>query len=166
MIREIIISDWPQIMAIQSQVYHDVTPEPLDVMQGKWRRSPKLCFVYCSETHPQQIGGYLLAHTWAGQALPELGVSMAEGVAEKYIFLHDLAISPEYQGQGVGPKLAKHMLTRARQCGWQEFRLVSVQGSVPFWQRFGFRVMQRNVAACYGDEAAMMSKTEKEYEPV
>lgn len=166
MIREIRLTDWPQIMSIQSQVYHDVTPEPLEVMQGKWQRSPKLCFVYCSDSNPERIGGYLLAHTWAGEVLPELGAPLAKSVPEKYVFLHDLAISPVRQGQGVGPKLARHLLARANLLGWLEFRLVSVQGSVPFWQRFGFKPMPRAVTACYGEGAAVMFKTEQAYEPV
>ncbi|CUB02651.1 GNAT family N-acetyltransferase [Marinomonas fungiae] len=164
MIREIVNTDWPQIMRIQSQVYHDVVPEPLEVMQGKWLRSPQLCFVYCCDTNPAQIGGYILAHTWAGESLPELGQSLSKGVVEEYVFLHDLAISPEYQGQGVGPLLAEFLLARAQKSGWQEFRLVSVQGSVPFWQRFGFMLLKQTVSECYGEDAAVMTKTERVYE--
>jgi len=33
-------------MKIQNEAYDEITPEPLSVLQGKWRRSPELCFVY------------------------------------------------------------------------------------------------------------------------
>ncbi|SBS27053.1 Acetyltransferase (GNAT) family protein [Marinomonas aquimarina] len=158
MIRTISEQDWPQIMVIQSQVYHDVAPEPLAVMQGKWQRSPELCFVFYDEVKPESIAGYLLAHTWAGERLPDLGEALPEGVAEEYVFLHDLAVSPVYQGQGVGPQLVQHLLDRSQRLGWHEWRLVSVQGSVPFWQRFGFKLAERTVSASYGEGAALMRK--------
>lgn len=163
-IRTIVATDWPQIMAIQSQVYHEVTPEPLAVMQDKWRRSPDLCFVYCPDSESERIGGYILAHTWAGEALPELGVLMPNKEIEDYVFLHDLAVAPECQGQGVGPLLAKQVLVRAHQLGWHELRLVSIQGSVPFWQRFGFSLMKQSVSNCYGEDAAVMVKKQIEHE--
>lgn len=166
MIRTVTDSDWPQIMAIQSQVYYDVTPEPLAVMRDKWLRSPDLCFVYCAKDNPEQVGGYLLAHTWAGTSLPKLGQLLPQNDEEEFVFLHDLAISSAYQGQGVGPKLVNHLMTRAACLDWNEFRLVSVQGSAAFWQRFGFKASQLNAAACYGEDALVMHKLERAYEPV
>jgi len=43
------------------------------------------------------------------------------------------------RGRGVGRALALRLLDVARERGLTRCELVSVQGSAPFWERFGFR---------------------------
>ncbi|AUJ70470.1 MULTISPECIES: hypothetical protein [Pseudoalteromonas] len=37
-------ASWPEILTLQSQAYHDVAPETVDILKSKWMRSPKSCF--------------------------------------------------------------------------------------------------------------------------
>ncbi len=159
MIRAIQPSDWPTIMKIQNEAYDEITPEPLSVLQGKWRRSPELCFVYENEG---VIQAYLLAHTWAGTALPSLGVELENGVGDEYVFLHDLAVSSDVQGSGIGPKLVEQLFLNSAKAGLHSFFLVSVQSSVSYWQRFGFCSISQIVSSSYGEDAVVMQILEEE----
>ena len=44
-IRTIRTPDWPAIMAIQHECYHQFEPEPLEVMQNKTELAPASCWV-------------------------------------------------------------------------------------------------------------------------
>ncbi|MCF7514215.1 hypothetical protein L3V43_10200 [Pseudoalteromonas sp. L23] len=52
-------ASWPEILTLQSQAYHDVAPETVDILKSKWMRSPKSCFVF--KQH-RAVDAYLLAH--------------------------------------------------------------------------------------------------------
>jgi len=54
-------------------------------------------------------------------------------------YVHDVAVAPRCRGRGVGRALAERLIAVARARGFDRAELVSVQGSAPFWERFGFR---------------------------
>lgn len=54
-------------------------------------------------------------------------------------YVHDVAVADRCRGRGVGRALATRLLNVARARGFTRSELVSVQGSAPFWERFGFR---------------------------
>ena len=53
-------------------------------------------------------------------------------------YVHDLAVAVRCRGGGVGSRLASQLLDVARSEGFTRAELVSVQGSAPFWRKFGF----------------------------
>jgi predicted N-acetyltransferase YhbS len=53
-------------------------------------------------------------------------------------YVHDIAVAADCRGRGVGRRLAQALLDTARRQGFTRAELVSVQGSAPFWARFGF----------------------------
>ena len=57
-------------------------------------------------------------------------------------YIHDVAVAGRCRGQGVGHALAARLLDVARRGGFPRAELVSVQGSHPFWERFGFRAVR------------------------
>jgi predicted N-acetyltransferase YhbS len=57
-------------------------------------------------------------------------------------YVHDIAVAGRCRGQGVGRALAKMLLAVACARGFRYAELVSVQGSAPFWERFGFRAVR------------------------
>jgi predicted N-acetyltransferase YhbS len=57
-------------------------------------------------------------------------------------YVHDIAVARRCRGRGVGHELAARLLAVARQRGFRQAELVSVQGSAPFWERFGFRAIR------------------------
>jgi predicted N-acetyltransferase YhbS len=54
-------------------------------------------------------------------------------------YIHDVAVGSRHRGRGLARGLVEAMLDLARTRGMRTSELVSVQGSAPFWQRFGFR---------------------------
>lgn len=54
-------------------------------------------------------------------------------------YIHDVAVAERCRGRGVGRALATRLLDLARDRGFTRSELVSVQGSAPFWEKFGFR---------------------------
>jgi GNAT superfamily N-acetyltransferase len=53
-------------------------------------------------------------------------------------YIHDVAVAARCRGCGIGRLLAAELLALARARGFTRSELVSVQGSAPFWRRFGF----------------------------
>jgi predicted N-acetyltransferase YhbS len=53
-------------------------------------------------------------------------------------YIHDVAVAVRCRGRGIGRLLATRLIHLARERGFARSELVSVQGSAPFWQRFGF----------------------------
>ena len=58
------------------------------------------------------------------------------------LYVHDIAVAGRCRGSGVGRDLARRLLDVARAGGFSHAELVSVQGSAPFWERFGFRAIR------------------------
>jgi ribosomal protein S18 acetylase RimI-like enzyme len=56
-------------------------------------------------------------------------------------YIHDVAVAARCRGTGLGRALAARLLEVARAGGFTRAELVSVQGSAPFWEKFGFRVV-------------------------
>lgn len=57
-------------------------------------------------------------------------------------YVHDIAVAARCRGRGVGRQLAERLLDVARGRGFTRAELVSVQGSAPFWEQFGFRAVR------------------------
>lgn len=53
-------------------------------------------------------------------------------------YIHDVAVAAPYRGRGLAARLVATLLDLARAQGYSTSELVSVQGSAPFWARFGF----------------------------
>src|SRR4051812_18490252 len=53
-------------------------------------------------------------------------------------YIHDVAVGARHRGRGFARLLVDELLRRAQAGGFRTSELVSVQGSAPFWQRFGF----------------------------
>lgn len=152
-IQQITESIWPDILELQSGAYLSVDPENLDVLQSKWLRSPETCFVYQGL---QQILGYLLAHSWNSDSPPKLFNVLPENTDGQILFVHDLAISEQAKGQGIGQSMVDHLVAKAKLQGYGQIRLVAVQNSSVFWLKQGFQPLDQKVCDSYGEGALMM----------
>jgi ribosomal protein S18 acetylase RimI-like enzyme len=157
---------WAEILKIQAEAYSEIEPESLEVLQSKWQQSPDCCFAYLEENELEEqsgqemnILGYLLAHTWHSETPPKLYQTLPEGSHGSTLFLHDLALSKRAVGRGVGSQMVKHLLDTAISFGFQKALLVSVQDSVPFWQKHGFvEVTNQQASESYGEDAKIMMR--------
>ncbi len=101
--------------------------------------------------------GYFFTHPWAGNTPPELDQEIAALPPKPDChFLHDLSLIPSARGRGVAQALIQTALSWGEIQGYGRTLLVAVQGSVPFWQRWGF--VSLSAAPAYGPDAALMQR--------
>lgn len=156
-IKEIEETHWNRILEIQDESYQEIEPEELEVLQGKKEASPDTCFVCLSNCGA--VLGYLLAHPWSGIEPPKLFEPLPSVETNEHLYLHDMAISPQSKGQGVGRAIVLKLFEIAQKKGIKKISLVAVQGSDSFWSRFGFeKVHGVKVCSSYGKNAVLMEK--------
>jgi predicted N-acetyltransferase YhbS len=68
--------------------------------------------------------------------------------------VYDMAVVPEYQRQGIGTTIMKHILTRVRHCN---VILYAGVGKEPFYEKIGLRRMKTGMAL-FKESAAMQQK--------
>jgi ribosomal protein S18 acetylase RimI-like enzyme len=147
---------WAGILRVQAEVYFQVEPESLDILQGKWHHSPDCCFVY---QQGQDVLAYLLAHAWHSELPPKLYQPLANESKGAILFLHDLAVSKQLSGQGIGSQLVNHLLNAISTMGFEQIRLVAIQESLPFWRKMGFSEVAKQIpCSSYGKDASLMQR--------
>jgi GNAT superfamily N-acetyltransferase len=57
------------------------------------------------------------------------------------LYIHDVAVAERRRGHGLARRLVAKINDVARERGLRTCELVSVQGSAPFWARFGFEAV-------------------------
>lgn len=157
LIREIEETHWNSILEIQDKSYPEIGIEELDVLKSKNDASHHTCFVCLSNNGT--VLGYLLAHPWSGISPPKLFVPLPNIENCQYLYLHDMAISPQSKGQGIGQALALRLFEVAQKKGINRIRLVAIQGAETFWSLIGFQEINGvNVCSSYGPKALLMEK--------
>lgn len=79
-------------------------------------------------------------------------------------YIHSATVIPEYHRRGLGTMLFQQARQLAEQRGFEKMTLVSVQGSHPFWSKFGFCTVtppHQHLAsklATYGPDARYMMR--------
>lgn len=135
-IRLLRASDIDAVLAIQSRAYTELVPETAEVLLCKLRISPTTCWLAEVEGKP---AGYLLTHPWVVATPPALHAHIDElPMRCDCLYLHDLAINPEFRGYKIAGALVSGALRRARELGFELTALIAVQASRKFWARFGF----------------------------
>lgn len=147
-------SSWSDVHAIQRAAYTELLHEDVDVLKSKWLASPETCFQFQDDSG--KTVSYFLTHPWHLNSAPKLHDVIPEDCSGQQLFLHDLAVSPDVAGQGIGKQMVEAFFERAKALGYSRFMLVAVQGSVPFWSRYGFQVTDEKVSESYGPNAKLM----------
>ena len=145
--------DMDAVVAVAATAFPD-HPEGRACFAERLALSPATCFALAEENAP--ACGYLIAYPWPFGEVPPLDCLIGS-LPERSdtLYLHDLALAPEAQGRGLtGPALDRLI---AQAAGHARIALVSVNGSVPFWRRHGFAVVDspalRAKLATYGPDA-------------
>lgn len=89
-------------------------------------------------------------------ASPKLNQSLPPDSGEDVLFLHDLAISRKLARRGVGRQFAQAMLDSVIAHGKRKALLVSIQASMGFWSKPGFRALTGSPGASYENRAARL----------
>ncbi|OBU22196.1 GNAT family N-acetyltransferase [Photobacterium aquimaris] len=149
-------SHWHQIEHIQQLAYGDDYFESMTVLKTKIAISPQTCFVCLDDEH--LVVGYLISHPCDKKSLPQLNQA-SKYIDSTHLHLHDLAITPALQGQGLPFLLINHLFVTLKTMDYQTASLISVQNSASFWQKFDFVIDDSlSVPTGYGFNAIGMSR--------
>lgn len=165
-LRSVTTPDLPVVLDIQSRCYAKAFHEPLAAFQAKLTELESAWLAW-TDGRP---AGYLftitltLAHTASLPSLADTSVPHTDSTNHlpDCLYLHDLAVLPEYRGQGISRLLFGAALARAQAMRLPRMALVAVQGSLPFWQSLGFQQVQvpppsiQAKLASYGEGATFM----------
>ena len=147
---------WREIERIQERAYTEISAEDVEILRGKWLISPSTCFVYTTDCG--SIIAYLLSHPWSGEKLPQLNDSAPINRDSAILLLHDMAVSPDFQGNGIAQAMVKNLIFKARSMNFVKIKLIAVQNSVGFWACFGFKeVVSDFISSDYGKSAKSMA---------
>ncbi len=112
--------------------------ERAEILAEKIALCPEGCGVLASGG---RIVGYGISHPWRVGEVPALDTFLDALPAEPdCMFIHDVAIQPEARRQGAMQRFVAQVSRVARDRALARLALVSVYGTVPFWERCGFRV--------------------------
>ncbi len=140
-------NDLPALLALADRVHPDL-PEPVDVFADRLQLSPTTCLTLEVD---RVLQGYAVAHPWISGPAPALAVELGTLPAgADALHLHDVAVAPEYQGQGLVAAAITQMEDAARALGLHTLTAVAVHGTVTYWQRYGFVSAPWDVPASYG----------------
>lgn len=157
-------ADADAVLAVQQAAYPPSHHESWAVLGRKLALWPAGCWVMADGAGAVQA--YLFSHPGRLDAPPPLHglLDALPGTPDAYA-LHDLALHPRAQGQGLGSVLWRRALACAHAAGLPAMSLVAVQGSAGFWGRQGFHAVDASTVAGlveklagYGADAVFMRR--------
>ena len=155
------VADVAEVLRIQAQCYGDAYVEGAAVFARRLQAAH-----HCSwAAHADGALVAYLAAYWsqAGKITPLQG-DFAEVAQPTVLYLHDMAVQPDWAGRGIARQLLQHAVDAARQRGIERAALVAVQDAQPYWERQGFVVcepadaVQRQHLHSYGPDARYMQR--------
>ena len=136
MIRAIQSADWQGIDRVQRASFPTSAIESMEALRSIAEAAAGMCAV---AEIGGEVCGYLLAHPWIADDLPELNKPLASCPrSADTLFIHDLAILPYARGGGLASRMVRHVVAAAVGIGIRKAALISVQDTLEFWSRFGF----------------------------
>jgi GNAT superfamily N-acetyltransferase len=107
--------------------------------------------------YKDEMIGYIFFHPYKNHTVKPLDSGLVLTGAEDCMYLHEIAILPQYQAQGIPGRLIDAFDEVSVQYRMNEQSLVSVQGSMGFWTKKGFEVIREINEGGYV-EGVLMSK--------
>lgn len=157
-IREMRNSDFSQIMEIENNSY--ASPEASSVLNNKWKSDSKYCFVVESNS---VVAGFIIAYPAYKDHVAKLHCEDTEDIlneGKESLYIHDIAISSEFKGVGIGSQLCDHVWDLAKKSGLNYTHLVAVNKSAEsFWHNRGY-LSTKTVTTVYGytEDAVVMQR--------
>jgi predicted N-acetyltransferase YhbS len=138
--RPLIISDLPQILAVQRSAYQEVFHEPSETFAGKLALFPRGAL---GIFEGDSLAAYFFCHPGVvGETVPLRAEHLVLPERPNCLYIHDLAVAQRCRGRGLAARLAGEAFELAEALHLPACALVSVQGSETFWERLGFMSQQ------------------------
>lgn len=160
--RPLTAQDLPGLLAVQRACYGEGYIESAAVYARRLA-SPAQCSWVLE--HAGRICAYLAAYDASEGKVTPLHGDFDAADPPDTLYLHDMAVLPEFSGQGLAQALLEPLWRGAPARGLTRSALVAVQGSQGFWERRGYAVrpledaVQRQRLAAYGEGAVYMLRT-------
>ena len=139
-IRLIKPADLAEVQAIQDCCYGDELFEDTALIESRLLSQPNSCWL--AQNHDGKVLAYLFSYPSRDKRVAPLGSEFERYNDATLLYLHDMAVSPTARGLGLAPELLATAERYAIMCGLNQLALVAVQGSVPYWQKQGFSVVE------------------------
>lgn len=134
-VRVLSVADVQQLMLVQQNCYSAELVESAAVMSDRISAFTATCWGYFVGP---RMAGYLLAYPSVLGSITPLAAAFPLYPKANCLYLHDMAISSDFRGQSLAPKLLAHAAAEAKQKGLQALALVAVQGAEGYWAKQGF----------------------------
>lgn len=161
-VRPLTPRDLAAVERIQREAYPSFPCERIEVFADKLARYPAGCFAFEAGG---TVGGYLFSHPSLVAEPPKFDALLADLPREPdSYFIHDKAVAPSMRGRNAGRLLLDAALAHAAASGFATLTLVSVQGSLAYWEHHGFQAVGddeatlRAVRTTYGPQAHYMHR--------
>ena len=160
LIRPLEPGDISAALAIQSQAYPAFLREDEAAFASRIAIKASYCL---AATRDGELVAYLLAHGWLGLAPPPVGAILPAEAPSDILFIHDLAVSPQGRGSGIGRDLVARAFELATRDGLDTAELIAVEGAAPYWASLGFEPVDCSAelaakVAAYGPQACLMKR--------
>lgn len=131
--RQLTVRDIPGLVRVANEVHADL-PESSHVFAERVKLFPEGCLTLVDG---KEVCGYAISHPIRDGRPPPLDSLLGEipRDADQY-YIHDIALLSRLRGHGLAAKAIEQLLILVR--SYTTTCLVSVYGTAPFWNRFGF----------------------------
>lgn len=139
-IRLIEHSDLAAIVAIQDSCYGNELFEDPALITRRLMSQPNSCWL--AQSHDAKVLAYLFSYPSREKRVAPLGSEFQRYNDADLLYLHDMAVSSAARGLGLASELLATAERYALINGFSKLALVAVQGSVPYWQKHGFGIVE------------------------
>lgn len=165
--RELSVNDIQSVVRVADEV-HPGLPEIKQVFVERVKLFQDGCLALV-EDESNEFCGYAISHPICRCQPPTLNTFLGEisPNADQY-YIQDLAILPKLRGRGSAKECIDKILEIAKR--FPTTSLISVYGTAPFWNRFGFTPVEINETLRaklrdYGEDAIYLERQNEQYRP-
>ena len=147
------LNEVEEVTKIQKLCYNELFWETGESFAGMIDVYPRGCIgIFVNNI----FSGYVFFHPYYKDQVKPLNHVFRLDGTENCVYLHDLAIHPNYRGLGLSRILIDRVDLESCRIGLLTQCLVAVQGSQSFWQKHGFKIIKE--AKNYGHPTYYMKK--------
>lgn len=146
-LRQVREDDLDAVLVVQAACYPPVMQEAGEVVLARMRAAGETSLVAVVNGVVQ---AYVFAYRSVLGAVTPLGAEFTVAAAGDTLYIHDLSVAPAAAGCGLARGLVERLRALACAQGLKHCALVSVQDSLAFWERLGFRA-----SVCAQEEARL-----------
>jgi len=88
-------------------------------------------------------GSWCVAAAWDGDQLVGMGRAISDGASDAYI--QDIVVRADCRGRGIGARVVAFLRDACTDGGILWVGLIAEPGTLPFYERLGFRAMEGHV---------------------